>query len=280
MFDAKASQPLQVRFPPWGIYVLESHHGSDFRMQTTAHDFFKIMYVLEGLGAIKWKNSAVPIRRGDVIAVQDGFAHLIEDDRAHALSLIVLCVQRQVQALMPDAALRSGGCRVFRNQALTLETRRVLRQLFFEQSLERPSCATMITGLTLQLLASLSRMQAPRASDEALYSRETPPETRVKAYVRELEHKYCENEKIDNVAERLGISRRYFTRLFRSATGHSWLNYVRDLRLQHAKTLLRKTDRTVLLVAFESGFDDLSSFYRAFKEAEGITPLQWRVGKK
>jgi AraC-like DNA-binding protein len=40
--------------------------------------------------------------------------------------------------------------------------------------------------------------------------------------------------------------------------------------------LLKSTERTVLSVAFECGFDDLSTFYRAFKRETGVSPNHWR----
>jgi AraC family L-rhamnose operon regulatory protein RhaS len=276
MFAARASRPVKPEFPPWGIFVLESHHAKDFRMPTMAHDFLKIMFVLGGQGAVTSKSADYPLRKNDVIVVSAGFAHRIEDDANRALSLIVLCVKRPVLELLPGAAPSFPICRVYRNHALAVETRRTLRQLFFEQSMRRSSCAMMITGLTLQLLASLLRIQSARVDRSETYAERTPLETRVRAYIKELETRFQENEKIDNVASRLGMSRRYFTRLFRELTGNSWLDHVRDLRLEHAKLLLRKTDRSILPIAFECGFDDLSSFYRAFKSEVGVTPQQWR----
>jgi AraC family L-rhamnose operon regulatory protein RhaS len=278
MFAARASRPVTPVFPAWGIFVLESHHGSDFKMPTTAHDFLKIMFVLSGQGAVTTKTSAYHLHKNDVIVVSSGFAHRIEDDANRALSLIVLCIRRPVLQLLPGAPPTFPQCRVYRNHALTIEARRMLRQLFFEQSLRKSSCAMMMTGLTLQLLAAVLRLQAVGSERDELFDAQSPLETRVRAYIKELEERFPVNEKIDNVAQRLGMSRRYFTRIFRKLSGHSWLDYVRTLRLRHAQTLLRKTDRSILPIAFECGFDDLSSFYRAFKSATGKTPQQWRKG--
>ena len=52
---------------------------------------------------------------------------------------------------------------------------------------------------------------------------------------------------------------------------------MRQLRIDHAKKLLESTSRTVLSVAFECGFEDLSTFYRAFKRETSESPNQWRT---
>ncbi len=98
----------------------------------------------------------------------------------------------------------------------------------------------------------------------------------VEEYAEELERTFYESDHLDAVAERLGMSRRRFTQLFREVSGKTWLEAVRDLRLAHAQHLLRETNRTVASIAFECGFADLSSFYRAFSRQEGVSPLKWR----
>ena len=48
------------------------------------------------------------------------------------------------------------------------------------------------------------------------------------------------------------------------------------LRLQHARQLLARTDNSVIAIAFEAGFEDLSNFNRAFKQAYGSSPKAYR----
>ena len=100
--------------------------------------------------------------------------------------------------------------------------------------------------------------------------------SRMRSYVEDLQDHFFEATNLDAAAMGLGLSRRRFTQLFREVTGSSWLNHVRGLRVAHAKHLLAQTERTVLSIAFECGFEDLSTFYRAFKREVGQSPNQWR----
>ena len=100
--------------------------------------------------------------------------------------------------------------------------------------------------------------------------------TRVAAYVRELERTFFEERQIDGAAARLGLSRRRFTTLFREIAGDTWFNTVRAHRLAHARRLLRETGRSVTSICYECGFEDVSSFYRAFRTAERASPDAWR----
>jgi AraC family L-rhamnose operon regulatory protein RhaS len=184
---------------------------------------------------------------------------------------------------LPDieAAFEGDKPAVFSEAYIVRETERCLRALFVEQSLNRPAAPTLMKGMVLQLMAQLARARsALKAGKFEAPSHARTPEARVHAYVGELQSRFNENEKIDNVVSRLALSRRYFTRLFRKVTGDSWLQYVRTLRLNHAKALLVRGDRTVLAIAFESGFDDASTFYRAFKAVERTTPQEWLARQK
>ena len=100
----------------------------------------------------------------------------------------------------------------------------------------------------------------------------------MRAYVQDLDQHFFEATNLDDAAARLEISRRRFTQLFRQVTGSSWLAHIRRLRIAHARRLLVQTTRTVLSIAFECGFEDLSTFYRAFKREVGMSPNQWRAG--
>lgn len=283
MFAAKADSPVKELLPKWGVFVLESHHSERFRMKQTRNPFLKVIYVLKGRGELRYESGPQAIRRGSVAVVPLGTPHQICDAPSEPLALLIVCVAQNVLDGLPDADASFLGKRpcVFEEPLITRETERILRNMFFEQSLQRAAAPTLMTGLVTQLLAQLARARTARVPAKTITEESVRgPETRVRAYLAELQHRFHENEKIDNVTARLGLSRRYFTRLFRQVAGTSWLKYVRNLRLEHAKALLRRGDRTILSIAFESGFDDVSTFYRAFRASEHATPQGWLERQK
>lgn len=82
----------------------------------------------------------------------------------------------------------------------------------------------------------------------------------------------------EDVAARLGISTRYLRDLLRK-DGTTFTDLVRQMRLQQAYRLLsdpKNIGLTVLGIAYEVGFNDLSYFYRAFREKYGVAPAKFR----
>lgn len=270
-------QPTVVEMPAWGVFVFESHHAADFRMQVSQHQAAEVFYVLGGVGVFELEGRRVPCLAGDVMVVPVNHRHRIEDDRKKPLSLYGVRIHPTVWQCDRDIEQYLVPGRLPRDQMVSLQVRAEVRRLLFEQTCCRPGYAGMMAGLALQLLALLARSRnlgAPPAVAETRGS--SSLRESVEAYVAELDRKFFEPAKIDVIARQLGMSRRRFTELFREITGTSWSDYLRGLRVEHSKQLLLETSRSVLAIAFESGFEDLSSFYRAFQRQEGTSPHRWR----
>jgi AraC-like DNA-binding protein len=65
-------------------------------------------------------------------------------------------------------------------------------------------------------------------------------------------------------------------RYFKETMGTSFVDYLRDYRLTIASRLLTTSDSSILDIAAESGFENLSYFNRAFKAHFGMTPRDYR----
>jgi len=68
----------------------------------------------------------------------------------------------------------------------------------------------------------------------------------------------------------------YLSSQFRSRTGLRLSDFIRQLRIEHAKQLLTETSASIREIAAESGFADSSALIRVFKTVEGITPSEYR----
>ena len=81
---------------------------------------------------------------------------------------------------------------------------------------------------------------------------------------------------LDVLASEAGLSRFHFCRSFKESTGLSPLAWLRQHRLEQAKTMLRNTDASVVSVAMELGYSSQTAFAAAFRRFTGKTPSDWR----
>lgn len=78
------------------------------------------------------------------------------------------------------------------------------------------------------------------------------------------------------VADHLGKSTYYVSRLIKSNLNISYIDYVSSLRLSYAKKLLVETDMTVERIVREIGYLNVPSFHKKFKKNVGVAPLEYR----
>jgi AraC-like DNA-binding protein len=91
-----------------------------------------------------------------------------------------------------------------------------------------------------------------------------------------IESNYQMAISLDQMASLASMSKYHFVRLFRREAGMSPIRYLKFVRIQRAKELLKRSDLTVFSAALRVGFQDVSNFNKNFKNIEGCTPSQYR----
>lgn len=81
---------------------------------------------------------------------------------------------------------------------------------------------------------------------------------------------------LDTLARQACMSKFHFCRVFKRRIGMSPMHFLVLRRIEKAKELLCQADHTISMVAFKSGFNDLSDFNHQFKKFTGLTPTAFR----
>lgn len=86
---------------------------------------------------------------------------------------------------------------------------------------------------------------------------------------------------VDAVAREAGISRWHFQRIFKAMTNETLKTYIRSRRLALSLQKLMSSDQRILDIALAAGYETQESYTRAFKQAFGMTPGDFRkIGDK
>ena len=84
---------------------------------------------------------------------------------------------------------------------------------------------------------------------------------------------------LDQLASSSGLSRNYFSCVFKEVTGMRLQDYLTQIRLDRAKDLLENIDLKIKQISHEVGFSDPNYFCRFFKQKLGQSPTNWRVSR-
>lgn len=102
----------------------------------------------------------------------------------------------------------------------------------------------------------------------------------IRAAVKLMKSSYREDLSIDQLALAAGLTKFHFCRQFLKKTGLKPNQYLRKVRVERAAWLLRHTEQTVESIAAETGFGYANYFSKVFRSFVGVTPLEYRMGKK
>ena len=83
---------------------------------------------------------------------------------------------------------------------------------------------------------------------------------------------------VPELARRFGVSASLLNLSFRGVYGMSPAAWIRAQKMHAAAELLRSTDRTVLDIAGQFGYDNASKFAKAFRDVIGVPPNSYRAG--
>lgn len=92
------------------------------------------------------------------------------------------------------------------------------------------------------------------------------------------EHLYDELS-LDKLAAVSYFSPYHFHRVFKGMIGESVAEYIRRLRLERSAFSIKRTQRSVTDIGLDTGYENLESFIRAFKERFGMSPSAYRESK-
>ena len=81
---------------------------------------------------------------------------------------------------------------------------------------------------------------------------------------------------LTDMAARANIAPANFSRTFRDRTGKPPFEYINHLRIQRACILLKRTDRSILDIAYDVGYNNLSFFNRYFRKVMHMSPREYR----
>lgn len=269
---------LAEDLPAWGVLVLESHHSPQFTMEWREHDFLKVVYVLRGRGVLEMQDRVLRFDEGDVVVVPPNTPNRITDAPDAASSLYIGCIAPTLFSFDATLLENLDAGLLSSEPHWSKQVASQLRRMRHQQAGDAGYVALSMVTSALRLLQWLLVRQGSHTTPGGVAMNRGARDDRevIKDYVTRLTTEFYEVTTIDAAAESIGMSRRTFTKLFQEMTGTTWLSYVRALAINHAKHQLAQTNLSIAAVAFECGFNDLSTFYRQFKSQVGSSPKNYR----
>jgi AraC-like DNA-binding protein/ligand-binding sensor protein len=128
----------------------------------------------------------------------------------------------------------------------------------------------------IQLLNVFAQYLADFAGRQVMASTEVEPAAVARAKQFVQDH-VDESISLERVVQQVGVSRFYFCKLFKKATGMTLTEYVTRVRVEKAKTLLVDPSLRISEIVFAAGFGSIPRFNSVFKQHVGMPPTEYRL---
>ena len=98
----------------------------------------------------------------------------------------------------------------------------------------------------------------------------------MKLAVEYIQENYANKLNMAVVSNHISMNYSLFSYSFKQYTGSNFVNYLKDIRMLKAKQLLEKTDRKIIQISQDIGYDNEKHFMKLFKQTCGVSPTEYR----
>lgn len=252
---------------------------------THAHGFCEFVFIEQGFSTHFCQGVTTILTPGDVFGIRPGDVHGYTGPRQTALYNCLFHPDALGRDVTTAASLPGVGPildpdsdslwqRVHLGPIERKEVQDVLQKMKWEQTQQLSGWELKLKGLLCEFLVSISRAFADQ------HRGEEPHGYRYTRHIHEalsfMEDNFDEGFNMEEIADHIGLSADYFSRLFKQFTGLSPLEYLKSIRLAKATELLQDSSKPIAAVALAVGFDDPSYFTRQFRQALGMSPSHYQ----
>jgi two-component system, response regulator YesN len=91
-----------------------------------------------------------------------------------------------------------------------------------------------------------------------------------------INENYYKDLNLAIVSNEVSLNYSYFSQVFKEYTGENFVNYLKKIRINKAKVLLRDSDYKIYEVAQKVGYEDSKQFAKIFRSVTGVSPIEYR----
>ncbi len=253
------------------FWIARYDYEPDWRVLPHSHDFFQLFYVLDGEGTALVRNKSVDVSEGRILLVQPHVEHSISASKGVALKTLdtkfkVNCSEfrQELSRIIEPLDDRRG------------QIRQLLERIRSEGMQRRGWYRPLCNALLVQVFILLLRLRSGDDNAQCVVS-EKDLQSTAGGKIRNFIHENFNRDlSLKEIADYIGYSPEYLSKLFSSMMGVSVHHYLMHVRMEHAKELLKYSQLPIKEVSSECGFKSIHHFSRAFKDYQGAPPAAWR----
>ncbi|MBQ3085366.1 MAG: helix-turn-helix transcriptional regulator [Clostridia bacterium] len=254
------------------------YNSNTFPSSLHYHNYYELVILEEGNIDYICESTCVHPKIGDILLISPGMFHMSK------IGCEETNYKRHVFYLYPDAldgfgcgALvgflkeASKGIAVFspldKNRSMIFTLLHQLSQALEQEA--KPNYQALAKGLVLQIFFLINE------SNSILQDHESTLPENLRAIKQYIEQNFIEISSVKEVADHFFYSREYVSRLFRQYFNTTVSNYIKARQIAYSQSLIEQ-GCSISEACYQSGFENMSTFIRTFRNISGTTPSEYR----
>nr|WP_319472813.1 AraC family transcriptional regulator [uncultured Sphaerochaeta sp.] len=256
------------------LWMSRFHYKNKSEVTDHKHDFYQIIYLIEGSGFIRYGNERIPLTFPMVVFYKPDEMHGIEIES----SLKTIDVKFQVV----DSEFASNLERLptILNNPGNLDILFLLESMLNIGSEERlyyrQRCCFLLNLILMQWIEFAAK-EEQKEQESRVYADTQQPKSDICSQLMYFIDTNLQEELDSSViSKKLGYSYRHISDCCIKEYSMTPMHLLRNRRIQRAKELLMRDDYEIKEIAFELGFKSVYHFSRVFSEIVGQPPRKWK----
>jgi AraC-like DNA-binding protein len=125
------------------------------------------------------------------------------------------------------------------------------------------------------LLILLSRFYHALINTKPTFTQTTKDKI-VRVIIDYIDSNYMILIDLDSLERKFHFNKYYLSHIFKQLTGFTIMEYAQHRRIIEAQRMLKYTNKDIIEICYDCGFNNIQHFYRVFSKVTGITPYKYR----
>lgn len=263
-------------------------HDRFVKFNKHKHDYLEMMFVYSGSIKQKIEDKNVDIKKGEVVLMDMNVEHSIEEAGENDIAINILIKKEFFDWIFMNEIADNDLISNFIVKALyeknkfkqflyfrTSENKKVWKfmiEILIEYYENKNGMETAVRAYIILLFNELLRDYNKYLPNSIVYKIDTNVAVEIMNYIGDN----YKNINLKILAEHFNYSTDYMGKLVRKVTGKNLTELEKNIKIDHAKYLLKNTKQSISDVISKVGYSNLSYFYKQFREKTGITPDEYR----
>ncbi|MFW7432385.1 AraC family transcriptional regulator [Vagococcus carniphilus] len=273
------------------ITVYYNEFTKSYYFDGEKHDFWELVYVDKGEVEVSADGINYQLSEGDIIFHRPNEFHTIGGNGIVASNVLVISFvshspvmtffEKKIMKLTENERKILGS--------FIRESKRVfvddLGRLYQESNrLASPviGAEQMMYLYLQQFLIQLIRVELEPVNFERSTGmlKKTFKDSTINKIILYLQENMSQTVLLDDICNEFYLSKTYLKRFFKNETGYTVMTYLKALRMEEAKKLIREDNLSFTEIAQQLGFDSVHYFSTSFKKYEGLSPSDYEKSIK